>query len=306
MGVPHSYPKLNAVWILFIIGLVYVLPVIDGFQATRIVSKQQHPQKMQVLKMEQRSLSSSSRRKLLSEFLVAGGAFVLSNKKAGAEEKKPRLKGAAELDLEYYIKDLMNGNDQTPSVQTVKVLKPARNIDANFARTLEDLTFTAIVQESGLSKDEVKNRIENLKGKVQDTFQKKAPFDADNISDQYRFDMNSYVQYKVAMMSIESLIRRINLVRYVGEGVLAALASRPNSSLQAFQVFDARKNGQLSTVLEQVEVLLSELQGTGFIKGYRVDAPEDLDEDWTAGFPVEVAITLEDPATLGAALQLPT
>ena len=110
-----------------------------------------------------------------------------------AETSKPRLKGAAELDLEYYLKDLLTGNALDPAMKPAVAPAAARLLDAGLVNGLQALTVKQIaaasVETTTLS--DVQALLDAYIEKVAPSFQRKAAFPPADLANQYNFDMVS-------------------------------------------------------------------------------------------------------------------
>jgi hypothetical protein len=157
-------------------------------------------------------------------------------------------RGAAELDLEYYLKDLVGGNKRegTVSASPAPPLPPPRQLQDPLASlllnhdcTVDCLTSLALVevvhmtQPRGrgpgvdpvqLEKD-IKARVIEIRTKTQSAFYQQAPWQTESIFDQYYFDFTSYALWKTAatLLPESSYATRDEFVRRTGRFVLSNL-----------------------------------------------------------------------------------
>jgi hypothetical protein len=127
----------------------------------------------------------------LAPAVVFGSAVAAAT---AAETSKPRLKGAAELDLEYYLKDLLTGNALDPAMKPAVAPAAARLLDGDLVRGLQALT----VQQIAAASAEATSTVSDVQAllvayieKVAPSFQRKAAFPPSDLTNQYNFDMVS-------------------------------------------------------------------------------------------------------------------
>jgi hypothetical protein len=140
------------------------------------------------------SNSQQSRRAALATCLAPAVVFGSAVAAAtAAETSKPRLKGAAELDLEYYLKDLLTGNALDPAMKPAVAPAAARLLDADLVRGLQALTVQQIAAASAeaTTVGDVQALLDAYIEKVAPSFQRKAAFPPLDLTNQYNFDMVS-------------------------------------------------------------------------------------------------------------------
>jgi hypothetical protein len=142
------------------------------------------------------SNQQQSRRAALATCLAPATVFGSAVAAAtAAETSKPKLKGAAELDLEYYLKDLLTGNALDPVMKSAVAPTAARYLNAGLVRGLQALTVKQIAAASAetTTVSDVQALLDAYIEKVAPSFQRKAAFPPSDLTNQYNFDMVSCV-----------------------------------------------------------------------------------------------------------------
>ena len=258
-----------------------------------------------------------SRRDVLGN--AAGRVVTIGSVWLGSSQKAVAVRGAAELDLEYYVKDLIGGNSKEGTVAPSKPppVAPPRTLggpllplllDDNFATGTPVLALTELMPRSGWSDTAAKYR-----ERSRNSFGSRYQWDTEHISDQYYFDLTSYALWRTAADVLPDYKTRDKFARNVGRKIFqecqsVGLLSAPNGDIRDHPLTASTKN-----VLQILELFKS----SGFCKSYKIgdsspaDATEkaDLfdvfdDEDLTGGASVTCVIGILEPATMAACLQI--
>ncbi len=122
---------------------------------------------------------------------------------------------------EAYIKDLLKGNPLQGAIEpSPLVVRPARSMDAAFARFLDAITIEGIAAVAGLSTAQVEAEVAKLQRAVEPSFQRRAAFPSDDLSNEYALDCRTYVEFRVAAKLIPNLNARAAFVQTLGSRVL--------------------------------------------------------------------------------------
>lgn len=236
---------------------------------------------------------------LASAFSVTG----LTSSPINTWAASNRPKGSAELDFEYYFKDLLTGNALDPSMERPTQLPPARTLDRALAVGFLNVAVNKIVEYTNntVNLDDVNRKIEELRFRVEPSFQKKSSFPSNDVSNQYNFDMMSYITYRIAGTLITDIRQRSLFLKSVGVDCLDLCLGRiPQEKWPP--IYDARKEG-IGRAIKGVNILLSYFESTGFLKGYSFSPDEFIEDDWADGSSVSLQIDVSDPATIGSLVQ---
>jgi hypothetical protein len=267
---------------------------------------------------------SLSRRKLLRNGILAGsGGILLSPDTANA------ARGAFELDMEYYVRDLVGGNSKEgnvlPSAPPIRSA-PRTLSDPLLSLLLNDdcssacLSTLALVQavQQATKRDEksietdIQQRVRDYRAKSSRSFSTGAPWQVEHVSDQYYFDLTAYALWRTAADLLPNYLDRDRFVRSLGRLIYAK--ARADGILRQPQ---PKKDSLAGSVASMTE-LLDAFTSAKFCKGYRIgeqskdkkeeEKPivfDELDDDALAsGLSVDCLVSVFEPATLGASLQI--
>jgi len=245
-----------------------------------------------------------------------------------------RARGAAELDLEYYARSLVGGNRKEGSVLPSKppeVPPPRRLNDPLLKLLLSDfsdptagatcLPVVALVDELLLKEKndlssptrsqverDIQNRVIDYRDKVRRSFAARAQWREDSVSDQYYFDLTAYALWRTAADLLPNYEDRDRFARRLGNLLYSqckkVLGQTPPLS-----------KTPLTSSIPSIKTLLDLFVTCGFCKSYRIgekpkaDSPipvfdEFDDETLATGGSVDCLVSIFEPATLGASLQI--
>jgi hypothetical protein len=150
-------------------------------------------------------------------------------------------KGAFEMDMEYYVRDLVSAvkgetaNDKvqeglkTFDKKLKKFYGPARKMDESFASSVVDLILTKMEVVSNLSRSRAK-LLEAVDDKIDYNLKYFKTFvpisDKKTVGDQYFFDIFLYTLYLEAGKTIVKSEDRIRLRSLVGASILSLMYSK--------------------------------------------------------------------------------
>lgn len=262
-----------------------------------------------------------TRRQLVEASLLAGGTVISNPSPVVA------ARGAAELDLEFYMRDLIGGNKKEGNIlqSAPPVVSPPRTLTGNLLPILLDDRCSAscipcealiqqVQQRTGQDANsiavDIEKRVQDLRERSSRSFQTRAPWKNENVADQYYFDFTSYALLRTAGDLLPDYLDRDKFVRRTGRLIYEKLVSEG-------LVKQARtgKEGVLEGVIPATTELLELFKSSGFCKDYRIrgddskeanDAVFDEldDESLLTGNTVDCLVSVFEPATLGASLQI--
>lgn len=161
-----------------------------------------------------------------------------------------------------------------------------------------------------------------FRSKVQQAFKVSHPWNVESVSDEYYFDLTSYALWRVASVAIpQDYIQRDTFIRNIGRRILDEIMNRGMISQKSI---DTLKKGSSSsstlTLTESASCIIEILnlyQSTNYCTSYRLGDKNDevrtganvfdsLDDDdiSSSGGSVNCLVSVFDPATLGASLQI--
>lgn len=260
--------------------------------------------------------SNNSRRQLIGSVLSVSLVMIPSPSHAA--------RGAAELDLEYYARDLFGGNKKEGSVgaSPPPLLPPPRTLKEPLLSLLLSEDISCIPKQSlsttiksmnrnhdigGSIEETIQERILDYRSKAGRSFNTRAPWRAESLNDQYYFDFTSYALWRTARDLLPNPVDRDAFVRLIGRTLYQRMLDK-----NLLPSTPTRQINNISASEASVKDILQVLQSFGFIKSYRLgegntDRPlfDELDDEALRdGASVDCLISIFEPATLGAALQI--
>jgi hypothetical protein len=276
-----------------------------------------------------RSLSLSRRQALLHTGLASSAGLLLGTSAAPPAQA---ARGAAELDVEYYLRDLVGGNLRQGTVAASAPLA------AHPPRVLKDPLRTALLTEDfGLASipvqtlvsqlgrqgarrrpadavlREIQEKAHTLRDKVSRSFAARAPWQVATTADQYYMDVSAYALWRTAADLLPDYADREVFVRTLGRN----LYQRLRTEMPPTPAPSTTSRPSLVASLPEVTQVLDLLRESNFIQDYRLgedppgNQPQPLpvadeldDEALAAGGAVDLLVRVMGTATLGAALQI--
>jgi len=218
-----------------------------------------------------------------------------------------QVKGAFELDMEYYLRNVINGNNN--NIKSFNEKNVRKSIVPS-PRIMNILITTKIINKikniicniSKISIDSLDKFIENELPIKLKKFKEYVPIVNENYSDQYYFDIYLYLMYK----SIENIIAksedRVILRNKVGDEILDLLIKDKVININNNNNND-KNNRNVEILAKNIKIILQSFQSIGLIKNFNFD-DEDLsdlnyaDQSFNSGLPISFQFTLIEPATI--------
>ncbi|CAM9268061.1 unnamed protein product [Chrysoparadoxa australica] len=229
------------------------------------------------------------------EFLGIGVALLLPIPQAQAAGWIPP-KGAAQLDFEYYLKDLANKNEPQASVKPPP--QTARSIDKELVSVIKEVTIAQLSALSSpkTSEQELSERMTKLQSRYNASFQSKSPFPESDDTNSLNLNAWSYCAFKVAGQVLPNSPERAKYIEAVGNGIFGSLKKK----ISGLRVYDA-SGGDTTGLLEGIKLLLDVLKERGMMADYRINFGEYEEGD---GLPFSILLDVDEPPTIGAFVQL--
>ncbi|KAG7365578.1 hypothetical protein IV203_038782 [Nitzschia inconspicua] len=250
-------------------------------------------------------------------------------------------RGAAELDFEYYMRDLVGGNKREGTVQASKPppVPPPRTLQGPLLPLLLDkdcsqscIPVKALIQQlqtttkSSMSTpaiiQDIQSSVASIKERTYKSFYAKAPWQKEDVSDQYYFDFTAYALWKTAAVMLPDNTDRDRFARSIGKLLLEHLESGSSSSDPLLRP-PSTSSGELTLVgsTSAIQQALQLFQSSGYCKEFRIRTTDDEigdrnnkattpvfdeldDESIAIGSNVDCLVSVIEPASLGASLQI--
>ena len=257
--------------------------------------------------------------------LISGGAALIVQPPSA-----DAARGAAELDLEYYMRYLVGGNKKEgnvlpsnmPPMPPPRELKdPLRSLLLNDSCSQDCLTTLALIEEirfasAGPEEDprllerDIQKSMKSYRDKAKNSFYAKAPWKEEKVSDQYYFDLTAYALWRTAADFLPDYEHREKFVRRLGRFIYE------NGTKSGFLNARPLEDNSLVGTKDCLEEILDVCVNCGVCKGYRLGEPvtknadkrplfDELDDDAiSSGASVDCLVSVFEPATLGASLQI--
>jgi hypothetical protein len=262
-----------------------------------------------------------SRRQLVQTSILVGGSLAVKPDPATA------ARGAAELDFEFYVRDLVGGNKKEGNIQASAVftMRPPRTLSGGLLPMLLDercspscIPCQALIeqvqlrtgQDYNVIAQDIEKKVQDLRERSSRSFRMRAPWLEERVSDQYYFDFTSYALWRVAADLLPDYLDRDKFLRRTGQLIYQRLLSEG-----LIKPLFPSKRGILTEVIQPTYEVLEAFKTAGFCKDYRIRGDDSReasdpvfdeldDESLVAGGTVDCLVSVFEPATLGASLQI--
>jgi hypothetical protein len=246
-------------------------------------------------------------------FLERSGALIGPTWLLGREDAQA-ARGAAELDFEYYMRDLLGGNAKEGSVLSSPLPKavPPRTLqDPLLSLLLNDDCTLACVPVEALQtfapETNLSEKCKDYRSRVSRSFATRSPWQLEHVTDQYYFDLTSYALWRSAADMLPDYVDRDRFARNVGKRIYQKATKM---GMLKDKVTNSETSSLTSTIPAMTEIL-DLFANSGFCKTYRIGDKtrtvvfDELDdEDLENGNSVDCLVSVYEPATLGASLQI--
>ena len=268
----------------------------------------------------------SRRQILLNSALKTAGIWLVLPVPLAISAQQPKAKGAAELDFEYYMRDLVGGNKKggTVAPSAPPVAPPPRTLVGPLIPLLLDsdcspnsVTVQALIQqiksknnggdETAIAAD-IQSRVKSFKERTGRSFAVRSPWKEESVTDQYYFDFTSYALWRVAADLLPDYLDRDKFVRRIGQLLLERL--QKDKLISPLPSLDYKKlTGTIPLIKQTLDLFVASQYCKGFrIRGELDDENEVFDEldndSISTGGTVDFLASIYEPASLGASLQI--
>lgn len=251
----------------------------------------------------------SSRRRILEGAIVAASTWNVASHDALA------AKGAAEYDLEYYMRDLIGGNAKEGNVQASKAppAPPPRTLGGPLLPLLLNddcspscIPTQALLQESNnIDASLIMNKMNEYRDKAARSFATRSPWKDAHVTDQYYFDVTSYALWRTAADLIPNYVQRDVFARNIGRGIYQQAVK---SGLLKSTV---KKGSTLTETIPAMKEISSQFEASKYCKSIRLGEKDQSvifdeydNEDLASGATVNCLVSVLEPASLAASLQI--
>jgi hypothetical protein len=265
-----------------------------------------------IVALQLKTQDTTTRRRFLEGAILTGSAWSLTSQEALA------AKGAAEYDLEYYMRDLIGGNAKEGNVQASKVppAAPPRTLTGPLLPLLLNddcspacVPTQALLQQLKSSSDNesltITSRMNEYRDRASRSFSSRAPWKEPHVSDQYYFDLTSYALWRTAADLIPNYVQRDVFPRNIGRGIYQQATK---SGLLKETV---NKKSALTSTIPAIKEIMDMFQASRYFKSFRLGEKDQTvlfdqydNEDLASGATVNCLVSVFEPASLGASLQI--
>ena len=268
--------------------------------------------------------TSQMRRSFVAGTAASLASLMLMTLPAQAAQQQPRVKGAAEYDLEYYVRDLVKGNTKEGNLpaSAPPPAPPARTLEGPLLPLLLDndyvqcIPIKVLAEISGKSQSSVAALAKDFRDKSAKAFAAKAQWKVADVSDQYYFDLSAYALWRTAAELIPNYIKRDQFANNVGRGIYSEAAKAGLLKKRAL-ILDSSDValGPLTGTIPAITEILESYKSCGFISGYQLGGEDETrrgtkvfdkydDDDIASGSSVDCLVSIYEPAILSGALQI--
>jgi hypothetical protein len=227
------------------------------------------------------------------------------------------IRGAAELDLEFYVRDLFHGHSNERMGNIVPSpppppMKPPRTItnplldillilpidvsndmyNYGGSCTIRALIDTVLQPETSSTpnttrrqqlQQDIQQSIVQYQNKVSNSFYQRAPWQNAILSDQYYFDMMSYTIWKTASMLLPSSLVKSQFVSTLGQYIYQCFLQQQLVSTTTITTnndnTDRTQDHPLTSTNQKVLDVLNVFTNCGFIQSYRIGSSTNTDKN---------------------------
>jgi len=240
------------------------------------------------------------------------------------------VKGAAEYDLEYYMRDLFMGNKREGNLPASNAPPPhpPRNLLGQLPPLLLDDELQSCIPIQELAKitnipiTTLSEQVASFRSKVQTAFRATHPWNEELVRDEYYFDLTCYALWRTASVAIPQFNQRDLFLRNIGRRLLSEIMSREMISKKSIETLNNNNNHKALTLTDTVPCIIEILtlfQSANYCTNYRLGDKNEIertgltvfdqldDEEIsspTGGGSVNCLVSVFDPAALGGALQI--
>ena len=230
---------------------------------------------------------------------------------------KVKAKGAAEYDLEFYVRNLIQGNNDRegniqasappPSLPSRSLVNANANANANanvnsstnananadaFIKSIINdeldancIAIRTLSQVTSLPAADISQQIIAFRGKVEKTFATRLQWQKESVVDEYYFDLTAYSLYRIAAVLITDYKLRSQWVNLLGDEIYKNLVATNAIAVPAKSVSKSNEQQpvQVTKLTETIPIMqqiLQTLQSNNFIDTYRLG---DKNDDYRSG-----------------------
>ena len=237
-------------------------------------------------------MQSLSRNNIFKTFNIAAAAILFPHQ-ANA------IKGAFELDAEYYLKALVGKKDDSGKLvsKSFPVYVSPRSLDPVFTSCVLSIVLKSMETIGGVTQDTIVERVQQDIPYSLKYFKLFAPISNENIADQYYFDMLIYLYYREAGKVIAKSEQRVELRDLVGDNLLKFILQDNRdipTSLSTNRNYEVDKLERYSKgtamLSEGFKRILDVYNSSRLIAGYEFSDEDLLDAEYTKQTFAEVLI----------------
>jgi len=269
--------------------------------------------------VEPLSQNSREKREALRK-LFAGVIGLFGSVQPFGAQKAVGAQGAFEMDMEYYLKNALNGNQGKISSSTQRTPFPTgRTLDEDTASTIVNIIEEEVIKilrglRGQVPVDSVavaKEQFSGVPSKVKTllpSFKEFVPIAQDNIQDSYYLDIYLLCLYREIANLLTLSQQRVLFRRRVGEAFLNWIVSQDKSKgLQKLTIPSTESSNGSSASMDSLSrgigLLLDSFVRLKLIKSYEFDIEDFADKEsatfsFAENLPVSFQFTLQAPINI--------
>jgi len=189
---------------------------------------------------------------------------------ATATGSKVKAKGAAEYDLEFYVRNLIQGNNDRegniqasappPSLPSRSLVNANANANSNadgFIKSIINdeldancIAIRTLSQVTSLPAAEISKQIITFRGKVEKTFATRLQWQKESVVDEYYFDLTAYSLYRIAAVLITDYKLRSQWVNLLGDEIYKNLVATNAIAIPVKSISNGQQPVQVTKLTE--------------------------------------------------------
>ena len=240
-----------------------------------------------------RSKTISAARTWTNALVGAAAPFLFSPSPSSSRE------GAFEMDLRFYVRDLVNGGKETTNDEKRKpMFKSPRKMNCGITSGIVNVISNEISAISGVPSVSILQNVTETMPLLLAQFQPYVPFRELSLSDQYYFDIYLFGLYELAAILIPLSSDRVIMRKNIGNGILSLLQSSGRLKLPTVPTTNGNTNSEATAAAAKMGVLAAGIEAilkifsddAKLIDGYLFDVDDVNDVGYAVGSFNEVCM----------------
>lgn len=257
---------------------------------------------LHLMSLDSKIIARSSKQVVMREVLSRLGSImaltspVYPIKKADAATNK----GAFELDMEFYIKNLLNISDKSPKQQ---VFFPSpRYLDQVIMKEFIYLIVSNVSKYTKKNVMQVTEEVDKRLPNIYESLKTFVPLTRFDFSDQYYVDLYILVLYQIAFDNISNLVYRDEMKQQIGIDIYHFLCDRfVKKNIVAESINDTdMQNNKVCQFAFGIKSILDAFVQCKFIESYKYNLNDICEDaiDELVTYPINAEIYLKQPISI--------